>query len=257
MSQQIVETEQQFYERVPRLGTDARPVLLSGACNGADTAFHNRALALGHGALHFLFKDWNQPGSEFPTRDVEKHVVWFDNQKFQATETMPFTQKTKLACDMVGGDEDHLYHDCRIFFQVHRADIVYVVAYRAAKPIPDQIAPDVGGGTALATAMYIQRFQKYGGSEPDDNCRLYFFDMAPKFPGANYADDSKTKHKWNRWDVATDSWLPLFAIGEISSEDATRLEPPAPKNGEFYAGIGSTHVSAAERETIFGNLFEV
>ncbi len=116
--------------------------------------------------------------------------------------------------------------------------MVYMVGFR--KKVPDGCkVPDVGGGTGFAAACYCMRFQSFGGTEPDENCKIYFWDdTCPAIGGAMIHPD--THRMWNKWNITLACWERVDAEHGL----------PRPENGQFYAGIGSTVLSEHARRAL-------
>ncbi len=127
----------------------------------------------------------------------------------------------------------------RNWFQVRRADAVYVVAYRS-NPSPETPRLDIGGGTGWACQWYIDRFLP-GGEDPK-KCKLYFYDDgAPAWPGC--LKDLDTHRKWNQWNIELNKWEPVPGGS-----------PPPPQG--FYAGIGGTILDKDYGEKAIRDLYQ-
>jgi len=217
------------------------PMLLSGACDGADVTFGEMALAHQHRFVHFL-----GPGDLEWTAEKarEKQSHGFEHVAQELLEGAVVSEAfDKAAMSRVLGSQRTPGWEARVaemaarrnFLQVRCADAVYVVGWRLQRG-KDQFtgrndcAPretpllDVGGGTGWACQWYVDRFAD--GMEDPDGCQLFFFDDA----GPPWAmKDPATEGKWNRWNIRSKAWEPLGT------------NPPKPFG--LYAGIGATRLS--------------
>jgi len=223
-----------------------QPMLLSGACDGADSLFGRHSVSAGHEAVHLLGpgdRKWAscaaKSGEVGILLDVGADLL--DDPVVNRAFCVAGERRV-LGSQRVEGWEAKAATMAarRNFLQVRRAGAVYAVGWRLAKgadqftgreAVPPDETPllDVGGGTGWACQWYVDRFED--GSEDPADCRLYFYDDA----GPPWAlQDETTKGKWSSWDAGQQRWAPL---------DGT----PPPPDG-LYAGIGATRLSAdAER----------
>lgn len=229
-----------------QLSTLHRPVLLSGACDGADSLFGRHAIAADHEAVHLLGpgdREWAscaaKSGEVGTLLDVGAELL---DDPIVSRAFHVAGERRVLGSQRADGWEAKAAAMAarRNFLQVRRAGAVYAVGWRLAKGADqftgrEAVAPgetpllDVGGGTGWACQWYADRFED-GGEDPA-GCQLYFYDDA----GPPWAlQDEATKGKWSCWDAGQQRWAPL---------DGT----PPPPDG-LYAGIGATRLSAdAER----------
>ena len=230
------------------------PMLLSGACSGADELFGDMAMRARHRVVHFLgprdlewASDKAKAEQEHAFFKVEKELLdgpivseAFDRASRSRVLGSERAKKgwEKRVADMSAR---------RNFLQVRCADAVYAVGWRL-QPGKDQFtgqkdiareetpALDVGGGTGWACQCYADRFGE-GGEDPRD-CHLYLFDQG----GPPWArEDSVTAGKWNEWNAQTGQWKPMMKEG-----------PRKPWG--LYAGIGATSLTD-ESETAIRELY--
>jgi len=216
-------------------------MLLSGACDGADTTFSDCALEAGHSVAHFV-----GPGDvEWASVRVKAlHADWIYHIGSDLLDS------AKIADDLEKAGERRILKTQRTadwkervaamaakrnYVQVRSASAVYAVGWRIAEGMDpysgrtsaengETPALDIGGGTGWAAQWYVDRFDA-GGEDPAQ-CRLFFFDDG----GPPWARrDEATLKKWSFWDLETQSWKPMDSL------------PPQPFG--LYAGIGSTKLS--------------
>eukprot|EP00443_Scrippsiella_acuminata_P095549 CAMPEP_0115488108 /NCGR_PEP_ID=MMETSP0271-20121206/61302_1 /TAXON_ID=71861 /ORGANISM="Scrippsiella trochoidea, Strain CCMP3099" /LENGTH=1459 /DNA_ID=CAMNT_0002916181 /DNA_START=44 /DNA_END=4424 /DNA_ORIENTATION=- len=225
------------------------PMLLSGACDGADETFGEMAMQHKHRLVHFL-----GPGDEewASAKAKEKQSHAFQHVKAELLQDKVVSEAFDRAGEsrVLGSQRTPDWRarvaemaSRRNFLQVRCADVVYVVGWRLQEgkdqffgrsDIDPRETPilDVGGGTGWACQWYVDRFAA-GGEDPSQ-CKLFFFDDA----GPPWArKDPATEGKWSRWNPTSQKWEPL--------ED-----PPTPSG--LYAGIGETRLSSRAENAIHG-----
>jgi len=228
------------------------PMVLSGACEGADETFGDMAIKAGHKVAHFL-----GPGDEEWAGDKAKTEQQFGF--FHVSEALLNSDAVNKAFDKASdsrvlksqraeGWREKVANMAarRNFLQVHCADMVFAVGWRLKEGFEqftgrETCAPeetpklDVGGGTGWACQWYVDRF----GEEDAHECQLYFFDDG----GPPWArEESDTIGRWNLWDVKEARWRPLD-IDQV------------PKPDGLYAGIGATRLSDRGKHAIL-SLYE-
>lgn len=217
-------------------------VMLSGACDGADTLFGEAALKLGHGVIHVLGPR-NEPSDEAMVGQANTLLKVSDefldgelvSPAFERAAASRGIFPAKDENDEGGmyGTLDDWRDSRRNFVQVVSADCVFAVAYRL-NPGPNVPALDIGGGTGLAVQMYVDRF-KPRGPEPAEDCELYLYDDgAPGWGGC--LKDPATHRKWSWWNPVTDSWVPLDSPPKLPKRS------PRGSGPLLYAGIGGTRL---------------
>mmetsp|Transcript_75178 Transcript_75178/g.190117 ORF Transcript_75178/g.190117 Transcript_75178/m.190117 type:complete len:572 (-) Transcript_75178:42-1757(-) len=230
--------------------SDEVPMLLSGACAGADETFGEMALKHQHQLVHFLGPGDEEWASEKAKQTQSHGFVHVKKELLEGTVVSEALKKA--AASRVLGSQRTPDWKARVaemaarrnFLQVRYADMVYVVGWRLEKG-KDQFTGksdcdpretpkmDVGGGTGWACQWYIDRFED--GLEDPENCKLFFFDDAGP-PWARKAP--ATQGRWNRWNVRAKEWEPLDK------------NPPKPSG--LYAGIGATKLSSRAESAIRG-----
>ena len=215
-------------DRVVSAHLGGRPLLLSGAAEGADTAFGEAAMEqCGHEVAHILGPS-NRP-SEEATRQQSHTLVGVSDQVLQSPIVDIIFRKcanSRLSKAALETAHEDCYASRRNILQVKEADSVYAVAYRLP-PSDDTPRLDVGGGTGFACECYVNRFVLDGEEDPS-HCRLYLFDDGdPAWPGC--LKDPATHRKWSQWEPQRKVWTPLYG------------QPPTPSG--VYAGIGATRLT--------------
>ena len=215
---------------------DGKPMMLSGASDGADTLFGRYALAAGHDVRHILGPR-NQPSVECDKKQSSTVVRVSDDVLGGdvASAAFEYAAAARHVGEPGGGTLDEWRESRRNFLQVRSASALAVVAYRLP---PGALTPamDIGGGTGLACQMYIDRFEPRG-PEPASECELYLYDDgAPGWDGC--LKDPATHRRWNRWQPVLDG---ASAPGRwVTCQPPSRVLIDA---GRPYAGIGATRLS--------------
>ncbi|CAK0888291.1 unnamed protein product, partial [Prorocentrum cordatum] len=157
------------------LSTLPRPMLLSGACDGADSLFGRHAIAADHDAVHLLGpgdREWAseaaKSGEVGKMLDVEADLL--DDPAVSRAFRVAGERRV-LGSQRADGWEAKAaaMSARRNFLQVRRAGAVYAVGWRLAKGADqftgrEAVAPgetpllDVGGGTGWACQWYADRF---------------------------------------------------------------------------------------------------
>ena len=214
----------------------AAPLMLSGASEGADTAFGRCALAAGHTSAHILGPR-NVPSAECVSSQADALYRVGDELLDSEEISAALERASRLrlgASSRMSGD---LRDSRRNYLQVRRAELCLCVAYRLP-PSAEAPALDIGGGTGWAAQWYADRFRPRGAEDPS-LCQLYLFDDGdPSWPGCHV--DERTHRRWSKWCVEEGAWSPL-AKGEL---------PPRPATARVYAGIGSTVLSTEGEQAI-------
>jgi len=221
--------------------------MTSGACDGADSLFGAMAKGAGHDVLHVLGPR-NEPSED--CAKIEPSVLLnVKDDLLDGPLVGPFFEGACLRRKIPpageeGADVEAPYGTLvdwrdsrRNFLQVRGATAVYACAYRMH---PSAVTPtlDIGGGTGLASQMYIDRFEPIG-PEPASACRLYFYDDgAPGWDGC--LKDPKTHRKWNAWDALKSEWVPMEEPPSLPSVPEAGTEASA--DVLTYAGIGATRL---------------
>lgn len=206
-----------------------RPLMLSGAADGADTCFAQCALSAGHDVVHFLGPR-NRPSKTAATQQA--HCLYRLDDELLEGEVINEVFERILPCMASGEDVDAVratWRDSRRnFLQVCEAQAVYAVGYRE-RGREVRCGLDIGGGTGWACQFYLDRFvgESRNCGTPG-RCNLFFFDDgSPEVPSCLI--DSSTFRGWSRWHLDDESWEPLAGL------------PPRPNN--LYAGIGASMLS--------------
>ena len=206
----------------------SKPLLLSGASDGADTLFGAAALRAGDDVVHFLGPG-NAPSEVARCEQAASlHAV-----KKELIEHPTIVAALRDAATARGeSDVSAWYESSRNFLQVRRVCAVYAVGYRAPDPAP---ALDIGGGTGFAAQFYVDRFRPKVdsdsglGGESVDQCQLYFYDDGtPGWAGCKVVE--ATHKKWSKWEITMQAWVPMQGS-------------PPPRPSGLYAGIGGTRLS--------------
>ena len=203
-----------------------RSMMLSGGADGADTAWGEYALEAGYEVVHFAGR-MNSLSDEVKRR--QKHCVFRVPDKVLMHPAV--TAALARAGEALLPDEDRAgdwqadwIESRRNLLQVCRADAVYAVGDREGSA-----RMNIRGGTGFAARFYLDRFE-HDGEDPSQ-CELYFYDENVK--GDAYP---RTRRKWSRWDVESETWTPLRGL------------PPRPVG--LWTGIGASSMGDVGRRQI-------
>jgi len=201
------------------------PLMISGACEGADTFFGMEAKRSGHEVIHVLGPH-NRASDEVASLMADT-LLQVTDELLDGPLVSPAFEKACEARSL--GDSSTWRLSRRNYLQVRGASAVFAVCYRLP-PSPTTPKLDIGGGTGLACQMYVDRFVPRG-PEDASRCLLYMYDDgAPTWDGC--LKDERTWRHWNMWDPIAAEWKPLA------------VAPALPSGPDLYAGIGATRLDA-------------
>ena len=141
---------------VPRSG---RPMLLSGASDGADATFGAHALAAGHDVAHLMGPRNDVSEAVRKSRAHSQCVNWVSDALLDgAVLNAAFERvlRQRMAASVDADEERTCWRDSRRnYLQVCLADVVYAVAYRTVTT-DGSPALDIGGGTGWACQVRLR-----------------------------------------------------------------------------------------------------